>query len=41
MYFSNQNAGYAAAIGVVTFIFIMFISIVVKGAIEKRAGEYN
>ena len=41
MYFSNQNAGYAAAIGVITFIFIMFVSIVVKGSIEKRAGEYN
>lgn len=40
MYFSNQNAGYAAAIGVITFIFIMFISIVVRGAIEKKAGEY-
>lgn len=40
MYFSNQNAGYAAAIGVITFIFIMFVSIVVKTAIEKKAGEY-
>ncbi|WP_313182613.1 carbohydrate ABC transporter permease [Lacrimispora sp.] len=39
MYFSNQNAGYAAAIGVVTFLFIMFISIVVKGQIDKKAGE--
>lgn len=41
MYFSNQNAGYAAAIGVVTFLFIMFVSIIVKGAIEKRAGEWD
>lgn len=40
MYFSNQNAGYAAAIGVITFIFIMFISIFVRGTIEKKAGEY-
>lgn len=40
MYFSNQNAGYAAAIGVITFVFIMFVSIVVRGAIEKKAGEY-
>lgn len=40
MYFSNQNAGYAAAIGVITFIFIMFVSIVVRGSIEKKVGEY-
>ncbi len=40
-YFSNQNAGYAAAIGVVTFFFIMFVSIVVKGFIERKAGELN
>jgi raffinose/stachyose/melibiose transport system permease protein len=37
MYFSNQNAGYAAAIGLVTFIFIMFISIVVRRYIERKA----
>lgn len=41
VYFSNQNAGYAAAVGVVTFFFIMFISIVVRGYIEKKAGELN
>ncbi len=41
MYFSNQNAGYAAAIGVITFIFIMFVSTAVKGVIEKKAGEYQ
>ena len=39
MYFSNQNAGYAAAIGVITFLFIMFVSIVVKGAIDRKAGD--
>ena len=40
-YFENQSAGYSAAIGLFTFVFIMFISVVVRGYIEKKAVELN
>lgn len=41
MYFGNQSAGYSAAIGLFTLVFIMFVSIVVRGYIEKKAVELN
>ncbi len=40
-YFENQSAGYSAAIGLFTFVFIMFVSVVVRGYIEKKAVELN
>ena len=40
-YFENQSAGYSAAIGLCTFVFIMFVSVVVRGYIEKKAVELN
>ena len=40
-YFENQSAGYSAAIGLFTFVFIMFVSVVVRGCIEKKAVELN
>ena len=40
-YFENQSAGYSAAIGLFTFVFIMFVSLVVRGYIEKKAVELN
>lgn len=40
-YFENQSAGYSAAIGLFTFVFIMFVSGVVRGYIEKKAVELN
>ena len=40
-YFENQSAGYSAAIGLFTCVFIMFVSVVVRGYIEKKAVELN
>ena len=40
MYFSYQDAGYASAIGIFTFIFIMFISITLRIYLNRKvAGE--
>lgn len=39
MYFSNQDAGYAAAIGIFTFLFIMLASVVIRGFLEKRTVD--
>lgn len=41
MYFGNQSAGYSAAVGIFTFVFIMFVSLVVRGYIERKAVELN
>ena len=38
-YFENQNAGYSAAIGIFTFIFIMVIGVFVRRYFEKKAVE--
>lgn len=40
-YFSNQNAGYAATIGLTSFIIIMVISLFTHKLIQKGGGEYN
>ncbi|MGV2881718.1 sugar ABC transporter permease [Paenibacillus sonchi] len=40
-YFSNQDAGYAAAIGIVTFIFMMSISIATLKFFNKREVDYH
>lgn len=39
LYFQNQNAGYSASVGLFMFIFIMFISIFVRGYLERKADE--
>ena len=35
-YFENQSAGYSAAIGMVTFVFIATLSLIVKAVINKK-----
>lgn len=39
LYFENQNAGYSAAVGLFMFLFIMFISIFVRGYLERKAND--
>lgn len=39
LYFENQNAGYAAAVGLFMFLFIMFISVFVRGYLERKAND--
>lgn len=41
LYFQNQNAGYAAAVGMFMFVFIMFISTVVRGILERKAASFS
>ena len=41
MYFGNQDAGYAAAIGMFTFIFIMFVIIITRIYLNKKEVSYN
>lgn len=41
MYFANQRAGYSAAIGVFSFLFIMFVSIVLRRYMEHKDRQYN
>ena len=36
LYFSYQDAGYASAVGVVTFVFIMAVSIVIRWYLAKK-----
>lgn len=39
LYFENQNAGYSAAVGLFMFVFIMVISVFVRGYLERKADE--
>jgi|UniRef100_UPI003FED5287 raffinose/stachyose/melibiose transport system permease protein len=39
LYFENQNAGYSAAVGLFMFLFIMFISVFVRGYLERKAND--
>lgn len=39
LYFENQNAGYSAAVGLFMFPFIMFISVFVRGYLERKAND--
>lgn len=39
-YFSAEKAGYAAAIGIFTFLFIMLISTVLNHYFSKKEVEY-
>lgn len=39
-YFENQNAGYATALGLLLFVFILFISIITNGYFSKKEVEY-
>jgi len=39
LYFENQNAGYSAAVGLFMFLFIMFISVFVRGYLERKANN--
>ena len=39
LYFENQNAGYSAAVGLFMFLFIMFISVFVRGYLERKATD--
>ncbi len=39
MYFAYQNAGYASAIGVVTFVFIMLVNILLRSYLMKKEAE--
>ncbi|TBL80884.1 sugar ABC transporter permease [Paenibacillus thalictri] len=39
-YFENQNAGYAAAIGLITFILVLTVSWVMMNVFRKREVEY-
>ncbi|MBO9610379.1 MAG: sugar ABC transporter permease [Paenibacillaceae bacterium] len=40
-YFENQNAGYAAAIGLVTFLLVVAVSLVMMKLFRKREVEYG
>jgi raffinose/stachyose/melibiose transport system permease protein len=40
-YFENQNAGYAAAIGLVTFVLVITISYIMLKIFRKREVEYG
>jgi raffinose/stachyose/melibiose transport system permease protein len=40
-YFENQNAGYAAAIGLVTFVMVITISYIMLKIFRKREVEYG
>lgn len=39
MYFAYQDAGYASAIGIFTFIFIMTISIILRSYLNRKAED--
>lgn len=39
LYFENQNAGYSATVGLFMFLFIMFISVFVRGYLERKAND--
>lgn len=40
LYFENQNAGYASALGVILFIFILLTSIIMNRYFAKKEVEY-
>ncbi|WP_207671255.1 carbohydrate ABC transporter permease [Paenibacillus cymbidii] len=40
-YFENQNAGYAAAIGLVTFLLVVAVSLVMMKLFRKKEVEYG
>lgn len=40
LYFENQNAGYAAALGLVLFMFILLISVMMNRYFSKKEVEY-
>lgn len=40
LYFNDEKAGYASAIGIVTFILIMFISLPINAWLRKKEVEY-
>lgn len=41
MYFANQQAGYSAAIGVFSFLFIMAVSILMRRCLAAKEKQYN
>jgi len=40
LYFNDEKAGYASALGIVTFLLIMFISVPVNNFLRKKEVEY-
>ncbi len=41
MYFANQRAGFSAAIGIFSFIFIMLVSILLRRYLDHKDQQYN
>lgn len=41
MYFANQRAGFSAAIGIFSFVFIMLVSWVLRLYLEHKEAQYN
>lgn len=41
LYFSYQDAGYASAVGVMTFLFIMLVSVLIRWYLAKKEAEVN
>ena len=41
LYFGGQQAGYSAAVGMFSFIFIVLVSILLRRYLEMKEAQYN
>ena len=41
MYFANQRAGFSAAVGIFSFVFIMSVSWILRSYLDRKDAEYN
>lgn len=41
LYFANQQAGYSAAVGMFSFVFIVFVNVLLNKYLQKKEMQYN
>ena len=41
LYFGNQQAGYSAAVGMFSFVFIVFVNLLLNKYLQRKETQYN